>query len=118
MNLGCVVLILVLYVLACARVTKLINSDVVFDPIRLAAARRARNTEASESEKRRWATLTYFLECAWCVGMWICLAGAYPVVRLIGWPAWALVPVALAASYLIGVASPLAAEDIEVTETE
>jgi hypothetical protein len=110
-ELGRLVLILLLYVLACARVTKLINSDVIFDPPRLAVARRARNPDVSDSRRARWATATYFLECPWCVGLWVCFAGAYPLMRLIHWPTWALVPVALAASHLIGVCARWTVDD-------
>ena len=116
-SLGWTLLTLVVYVLACARLTRLINADTIVDPIRLAIERRARDTRASTPERARWSTFMYFTQCPWCVGFWLCLASAYLPVHLIGWPWWALFPVALAASHLVGVFAFAAdTEDIEVLE--
>lgn len=116
MNLDHILLILAVYVLACARLTRLVNADTILDPIRVRITQASRNPDASDAEKRRWATFDYWLSCPWCVGFWICLACAYLPTHLIGWPWWAIFPTALAASHLIGVAAALAdTEDIEVT---
>ena len=116
---GYTVLILVIYVLAAARLTRLVNADTVLDGPRLAIARRARDTAASGPERRRWTTSLYFVQCPWCVGFWICLFSAYLPVHLVRWPWWALVPVALAASHLIGVFAFAAdTEEIEVQESD
>jgi hypothetical protein len=113
-------LILTIYVLAVARLTRLINADMVLDAPRLAIAARERQHrsvaeglevdltqpklhEYHRSLARRWQTALYFVQCPWCVGMWLALAGAIVPIRLIGWPWWALFPVGLAASHLIGV---------------
>jgi hypothetical protein len=110
-------LTLAIYVLACARVTRLINSDTILDPLTVWLAGRARNDEASRSERRRWGTVLYFVECPWCVGMWVCLASGYVPVHLVGWPTWTLIPVGLAASHLVGVFAFAAdTEDVTVEE--
>lgn len=120
MGLGMVVLVLLLYALSVARLTRLVNADTITDPVRLYVARRARDTgDRSDAERARWATLSYFLSCPWCVGFWLALALAYVPTRLVGWPAWALVPVALAASHLTGVFAFAAdTEDIAIADAD
>lgn len=129
-SLGLTFLILVVYVLAVARVTRLINYDTVLDPLRLWIARRAETarTAAEEAEQNsqptqsaiylrtmaRWNTLTHFLGCPWCVGFWISLATAIAPVSIIGWPWWTLMWVALGTSYLVGLAAPLSADPMEI----
>lgn len=136
MALGEIVLILVVYVLAVARVTRLINADAVADRLRVWVAGRARHhyrvaaelqPHADKDESfqhhrrvmRRWDRAAYFLSCPWCVGMWIGLAGAGVVVVLVGWPAWAVLPVGLACSHLVGVFAFTAnTEDIDITDED
>jgi len=100
-GLGQSVLILSIYLLAVARLTRLVNFDAVLDKPRAAVVRFVRGNP----------TVVYFVTCPWCVGMWLAVGFAIVPVRLIGWPVWALIPVGLAASMLIGVASPLSADD-------
>lgn len=115
MTLGHTLLILAIYVLACARLTRLLNADTIADPLRIWITRRSRNPDTTDTARRRWAILDYWLGCPWCVGWWICLAAAYLPARLIGWPWWTIFPLALAASHLVGIAAVLAdTEDIEV----
>lgn len=131
MSIGHTLLVLVVYVLACARLTRLVNADTIFDPIRVwvtgriklaedhetAEYRSQRARDAATTSKRRWTALSYQLGCPWCIGFWICLACAYLPVHLVGWPWWAVFPLGLAASHLVGVAAVLAdTEDIEVTD--
>jgi len=129
---GQTLLILAVYVLSCSRVTRLINSDVILDPARVWMAHRAaaaktgrdealshgrhHHAERLERATARWNKAVYFVGCPWCVGFWICLAAAYLPVALIGWPWWAVVPVALSASHLVGVASALDTEDMQIEE--
>lgn len=101
MSLGYTILVLVVYVLAVARVTRLINFDSVLDPVRVAVAR-----VFGPGSK-----IVYFLGCPWCVGWWAALVGAAGPVMVIGWPWWATLPIALAASHLVGVAAALSAGD-------
>lgn len=127
-------LIAPIYVLAVMRVTRLINSDTVLDSLRLIPASKAHRARALAVKSRasgqsdtadiherrasRWSTVLYFIECPWCVGMWVCFATAWlplyfadnRVVQYIG--------VALAASHLIGVFAFAAdTEEVEVEET-
>ena len=132
-SLGYVILVLAIYVLACARVTRLINLDELTDPLRLWIAARAETALAvvEESElagqhtraeiygrkKHRWLVAYRFAGCPWCVGFWVSLAAAAVPVAVIGWPGWTVLPVAFASSHLIGVAAPLTAdEDIEIVK--
>jgi len=133
MGLGNQILILSLYSLAVMRLTRLVNHDTVLDAVRLIPVRKVRAAQAAVAESarlgqaeraaifgatvRRWSTVMYFLECPWCVGFWLSLATAVAPVRLIGWPWWAVIPVALAVSHLVGVLAFAAhTEDTEVVE--
>ena len=127
MSLGDTLIVLAVYLLATARLTRLINYDTLTDPIRgrvadqaaaaaaaAAEADTAGQTLAAARQRRRqdrWATGYAFLGCPWCVGWWIALAAAPIPVAVIGWPWWSVPLLALAASHLIGVADPLAADD-------
>lgn len=133
MDLGHQVLILFTYVLAVARLTRLINADMILDRLRLIPAYRLHEAKEAVMEAalhgqsaqaavlgkpvRRWATVVEFLECPWCVGMWVALATAAVPIQLIGWPWWTIVPVTLAASHLVGVfAFAASTEDIEIVK--
>lgn len=119
MSLGYVILILTIYVLAIARVTRLVNADTILDAPRLAIARRAHSDDSSPTERRRWTTLLYFVQCPWCVGMWIALATAILPVLIVGWPWWAFLPTALATSHLVGVCARWAdTEDISIENVD
>lgn len=133
MSLGNIILVLVVYVLAVARVTRLANHDTIVDPVRLFIVGRARRVQAAADEAERgdhpitaglqrrrmarWNTVFEFVGCPWCVGFWLALVGAVPVVGLLGWSWWAVAPVGLACSHLVGVAAPLSADaPIEIVE--
>lgn len=123
-------LILTIYVLAVARVTRLINADTILDRPRAAIATKAhdyqhildarRATEDAaktiaywEGCARRWSTALYFVQCPWCVGMWLTLASAWAPLYFWTNPIVQYVGVALAASHLIGVFARFAdTEDI------
>lgn len=131
-SLGTTILILVVYVLAVARITRLVNYDTVLDGARLFVARRAGSALAAAEEaeaadlwkvgevhrnrQARWNLVLEFVGCPWCVGMWVALAGAVPVVIVLGLSWWALVPVALACSYLVGLVAPLSADELEIEQ--
>ena len=126
------VFVAVVWVLAVARVTRLVNQDVVFDPVRLWVASRVRGAgEAAAAAEvldrvgagrvwrrgeRRWSTVEYFLSCPWCVGMWVAAVSAWV-------PLWhshnvvaVYVGVVLAASHVVGVAAELLNDDDVVVE--
>ncbi|EHI13158.1 hypothetical protein KEK_08252 [Mycolicibacterium thermoresistibile ATCC 19527] len=130
---GFTILVLVIYVLAVARLVRLVNFDTVLDPVRVLIARRAaladraaaeagdagREASAELYRRRagRWNTLAYFVACPWCVGFWLALATAPIPVGIMGWPWWAVFGVALAASHVVGLMAPLSAdEEIEIVE--
>jgi hypothetical protein len=126
MSLGCTVLTLVVYTLAIMRVTRLINADTILDKLRLAIAQKMRqhhdladkiegDTALDENasqyyrqRERRWSTLMYFVQCPWCVSMWLALATAWiplwfntnVVARYVG--------IALATSHLVGICARFA----------
>lgn len=121
------VLNLIVYALAVARLTRLINADTVLDRPRLYIAGRVKAaTELADNypdspaaddyraRERRWSTAFYFVQCPWCVGLWLTLATAWVPL----WYADNLVAryagVALAVSHLIGVCARFAdTEDID-----
>lgn len=127
MSLGNIVLVLVIYLLATARITRLVNFDIVTDPLRQWVFNRAKTaqTAAIEAESamhpaiakthshryQRWAAVYTWSTCPWCAGLWFALAGAGIVVWLLHWHWLLFIPVGLAASYLIGMANPLVADD-------
>ncbi|WAB09184.1 hypothetical protein SEA_LITTLEMUNCHKIN_8 [Gordonia phage LittleMunchkin] len=101
------ILVLVIYVLAVMRVVRLINFDTVLDPLRNAILKAL----------GRESMLLYFITCPWCVGFWVALATAILPVIVVGWAWWALFPVALATSHLVGAFAGLTAdEDMEIEE--
>lgn len=133
-DLGLALTILAIYVLALARLTRLINADTILDRPRLSIEARRREVETIvdreielgrdpetvaywQRREHRWATAFYFVQCPWCVGMWLALASAWLPVRLLSWPWWASLPVALAASHLIGVCARFAdTEEITIED--
>lgn len=82
-----------LWVLALARVTRLLTRDEITDFIRAWVF-------------GRWgfeSKLGYFVRCPWCVSMWLSFATLWPVFILTG-ADWRLYPfTALAGSYVVGV---------------
>ncbi|QFP94629.1 hypothetical protein I5G59_gp09 [Mycobacterium phage LilMcDreamy] len=128
-------IVLGIYVLAIMRLTRLINADTILDRPRAAIITRARASRMDANEARalgqdvratllarraqRWATLTYFIQCPWCVGMWLSLLTAIAPVLVLHWPWWAFVPIALATSHLIGVCARFAdTEEIDVEDDD
>lgn len=98
-----------LFVLTAARLTRLVNADIIGDPVRVRAA--------------RWrgpdSTLVYFLGCVWCVGLWLSLLLAIPTVAYLGWPWWSLLPLGLSASHIVGLLARLDDdEDIDIETVE
>lgn len=114
------ILVGVVYALAIARLTRLINADTILDRPRgwIAGQRRHHQTIATELQPhfdkvetydhhrvlmRRWETLVYFIECPWCVGLWLTFGTAWiplwfntnVVARYVG--------IALAISHLVGI---------------
>ncbi|OMB79276.1 DUF1360 domain-containing protein [Mycolicibacterium conceptionense] len=131
-TIGMTLLVLAVYVLAVMRLVRLINYDTILDPLRLWIARRANAARAAAAEAdaadmptqfavfdrrmARWNLLAHFLKCPWCVGFWGSLVTAVVPVLVIGWPWWSVFGVALACSYLVGLAAPLTEDDLEIVD--
>lgn len=99
-------LVLIAYVLAVARITRLVNKDAVLDPVRVWLVRRL----------GAGSTLVYFTGCAWCVSTWVSLAAGAGVIAVTGVSWWWLALIAPAASHLTGLASALDPEDVEIVD--
>lgn len=111
---GHTILILILYVLAAARLTRLINHDTITDPIRLAITQKTRDPNTTSKTRERWAVVLYWTTCPWCAGLWICIFTTWIPLYFPYNPYAQYGLIALAASHLIGIASPAA--DTENTE--
>jgi len=93
------------YVLSVMRVTRLINSDTILDPLRI---RLAKNP-----------TLSYFFACPWCVSIWLCVGSAWVPLWFADNVGVRYLGVVLATSQIVGMAAPLYNdEDIEVVEAD
>ena len=122
MSLGHTLLVLAVYAFASARVTRIINADTILEPLRYRVAKRSEraqiaadeaaaageSTRAADCQKhaKRWVTVYDWMGCPWCAGQWVAIFGAIPAVWIIkyNWTLdwWAVIPLALAASHLIG----------------
>lgn len=92
-----------LWVLALARVTRVIVADQLTDFIRIWAYKRSKGAETK---------LTYFVQCAWCMSMWLGFATAWVIWLQVDWPGYLYPLVALSGSYLVGLfASNLEPDD-------
>ena len=98
----------VIYVLAVARIVRLINYDAIFDRPRVAIVQLVRGNP----------TVVYFLTCPWCVGMWATLGTVWLPLYFADNLFVAYMGLALAASMVIGLASPLSADDALETEDD
>lgn len=94
-------LVVLFYVLAAMRVTRLINFDTIMDWLHAIVGRRF-GPGSWQAE---------FLVCPWCIGMWVGLLTAPYPIWITGLP-WTLYPLlALGTSMVIGLAAPASAED-------
>lgn len=101
---GLTIAALLLYVLAVMRVTRLVNADTVTDPLRIAVMRHFGPESAA----------AYFIQCAWCVSMWVGLLTAPVLLKLVDLPLWWWPLLALAASHLTGLATRFDDEEMVV----
>lgn len=85
-------LTLAVYVLAAARLTRIVVSDKIGEPLRAATL-------------ARWgqdSMLNYLFWCSWCLGWWVCLVLAFPAALVAGLPWWMGFGLWPAGSYLVG----------------
>jgi hypothetical protein len=103
------VLILIGWVLAVARVTRLIAMDRITENARIALVRRLGEAHM----------LNYLMNCMWCMSIWVGVM-SMPVPVFMAHRSWAQAAVfALGASYITGMLSRLDDDDeveIEITE--
>jgi hypothetical protein len=135
MNLGYATLVLIVYVLAVMRLVRLVNGDTILDRLRLIPAGKARDAKlvAEEAERLgqverakryremmgRWNKVIYFIQCPWCVGMWMAFGTAWAALFAHDNVIVRYVAVALAASHLIGVCARFAdTEEIEIEDDD
>lgn len=117
---GLVGLALVFYLLVAARITRAINYDTVFDPIRLRIARRIAAGQAALTDTPAGRGLRFrlklqeFLACPWCVGFWVAALLAPAVTAVLAWPVWMWPVLAFACSHIIGLADPLVTDPLEI----
>lgn len=102
------VVVLVAWVLALARLTRLINADELTDPLRIWIMHKT-------GPESKWS---YFVGCPWCVSMWLGLASAPFALWLTDLELWLWPVVALAGSHLTGLLAGLDNEHIEVEVEE
>lgn len=118
------VIVLLVYALAVARLTRLIAADTITEKPRKALTRRLWLADCSfcgkpgasgtlESQLSLWRSTSdtplgvYLLTCQWCVGVWVSLVAA-PVVWFWGTSPWLLVPaLALAFAQTTGLLAKL-----------
>lgn len=102
-------LVFLLYVLAVMRVTRLINFDTIMDWLHIGLGHKF--------GPGSWQV--EFAKCPWCIGMWVSLATAWapllfaPTLPVLHYVVLYLI-VALAASMVTGLASPLSSEDTDL----
>ncbi len=136
------VIVLIVWFLAVARVTRLINADTILDRPRLWLAGRAVDArrDANEADAlgqavryvlldrraKRWEKALGFTQCPWCVGMWAALFSAWAPMALLSWFArpWYLdvvvyLGLVLAASHLVGLFARFAdTEEISIEDDD
>lgn len=90
---------LVLMMLAVARVTRLITTDVLFDTPRIWFVR---HILKPNPEGRVRTALAYLVTCTWCTSIYVGAAGAGAWYAWGGSMAFMVITAALAASYVTG----------------
>lgn len=108
-SVGATVLVLVIYVLAVARIVRFINYDTLLDPLRITAAR----IFGPDSK------VEYFIGCPWCVSIWVAAPTAWLPLFFADNRAVQYVAIVLAASHLVGLFAPLSSdEDLHIESVD
>ncbi|MBV9869444.1 MAG: DUF1360 domain-containing protein [Frankiaceae bacterium] len=135
MNLGYATLVLIVYALALMRLVRLINADTILDRPRLAIAGRAKSARlvadeaaahgqtqrAADYHRRmeRWNVALYFVQCPWCVGMWLAFGSVWVPLFFHDNIVARYIALALAASHLVGVCARFAdTEEIDIEDDD
>lgn len=101
-------LVLVLWVLAVMRVTRLINFDTVMNWLH--------NMVGNTWGPGSWQA--EFVSCPWCIGMWVALLTAWVPIFYPDNRGVQVLLLALAASMITGLFSPLSADNMGFDEDE
>ena len=106
-------LIIVVWFLAVMRVTRLINFDTIMDWLHTWVGGRFGPGSWQAS----------FLECPWCVGMWVALYTAWAPLVFVPWQGWLRYVVlylllALAASMVTGLLARFSSEETAMEEVD
>lgn len=128
-------LVVTVYALAVARLTRLINGDRILDRFRLIPARKIRQAQAEYQDATytspprpalaakaqravaRWDGVNYFVQCPWCVGMWVAAFTAWVPLFFHDNPVARYVAVVLAVSHFVGLFARFAdTEEIEIED--
>lgn len=89
---GPLLLLLAIYVLAVARLSRIVTTDKIGEPVRAWALRQG-------------PLIGYAAHCDWCLGWWVAGALAFPVAAVGGLPWWWGFGLWPACSYLVGLLS-------------
>ncbi|WP_067671782.1 hypothetical protein [Nocardia miyunensis] len=87
------ILTLAVFVLSAARLTRIVTTDRIGEPIRKAIVDKFGNA----------SMITYLSFCPWCLGWWVCAVLAWPTAVVAGLPWWWGFGLWPAGSYLVGV---------------
>lgn len=98
------VLALALWTLAVARLTRVVTTDEITTGIRIWLIKKV-GTESA---------IAYFIQCAWCVSIWLALITAPYVIVLLHLSWWWLPLIALAASHVTGLLASWDDDDVEI----
>jgi hypothetical protein len=85
-------LTLAVYVFAAARLTRIVVTDKIGDPIRKSITERFGGT----------SMVTFLVHCPWCFGWWVCAVLAWPAAAVAHLPWWFGFGLWVAGSYLVG----------------
>jgi len=128
-------LVLIVWTLAVMRLTRLINGDKITDRLRLYPAGKLRAAQLvrqealghgqvqraadAEAQIQRWDKVLYFIECPWCVSMWIAFGTAWVPLFFHHNVVARYIAIALAASHLVGVMARFAdTEEIDIEDDD
>lgn len=100
-------LVLALYALVVARITRLITADKLTEPFRGWVARKFRRDSpaAALDTPRPVHPMTYLVHCAWCTSIWVAAVLCVPAALVADVPLWWAPGLALAASQVTGILS-------------
>lgn len=132
MHIALAVFVVIMYALTIARITRLVNADKITDRLRTYPRSKMTEARAAMNEARlhghstrgdmyertlfRWDKALYFVQCPWCVSMWLALFTAWVPLFFSDNHVVQYIALALAVSHVVGVFARFA--DTETIEYE